>query len=246
MKSRSARWKRGVCKWLGIFIVLALAHSGVSRAVAQDRTRAGESSVTLDPIVVTATAAPAPLSQTSASVAVITREQIEARQAVSVTDLLRNVAGLHIDQPGARGSVSSVYIRGGDPSFTLVLIDGVKVNDSTNNRGGSFDFSTLSTDHIERIEIVRGPLSVLYGSDAVSAVINIITRRGSAEPVISAEVAGGRDAYVRTLMQLRGQLGEMDYALSGSYLVSTMASRSKAVNFAARLCRAIWASSCPT
>jgi outer membrane cobalamin receptor len=158
------------------------------------------------------------LSQTPASVEVITRAQIEAQQAVSVTELLRNVSGLHVDQPGARGSVSSVYIRGGDPNFALVLIDGVKVNDPTNSRGGSFDFSTLSTETIERIEVVRGPLSVRYGSDAVSGVINIITRQGSAEPVISAEASGGRDDYVRTLMQWRGQLGEADYALSGAYL----------------------------
>jgi outer membrane cobalamin receptor len=194
---------------------LWVAGSGV---LAQEQTRTGEPSVTLEPMVVTATAVPTPLSQTSASVAVITRQQIEARQAVSVTELLRNVPGLHIDQPGARGSVSSVYIRGGDPNFALVLIDGIKVNDPTNSRGGSFDFSTLSTENIERIEIVRGPLSVLYGSEAMSGVINIITRQGSAEPVITAAAAGGSDNYVRTLMQWRGQLGEADYALSGSYL----------------------------
>jgi outer membrane cobalamin receptor len=158
------------------------------------------------------------LEQASASVEVITREQIEAQQAVNVTELLRHVSGLHVDHPDPDGSISSVYIRGGDPNFILVLIDGVKVNDPTNSRGGSFDFSTLSTDHIESIEIVRGPLSVLYGSDAVSGVINVITQQGSAKPVISAEASGGSDHYARTLMQVRGQLGNMAYALSGSYL----------------------------
>jgi outer membrane cobalamin receptor len=168
--------------------------------------------------VVTATVVPTPLSQTTASVTVISRGQIEAQQTVSVTDLLRQVPGLHIDQPGARGSVSSVYLRGGDPNFTLVLIDGVRVNDPTNSRGGSFDFSTLSTDNIERIEIVRGPLSAVYGSDAISGVINIITRQGAAKTAGAVEMAGGRFGYIRPLGQVRGTQGAMDYAVSAAYL----------------------------
>ena len=87
-------------------------------------------------MVVTATVAPTQLSLTTASVSVISREQIASQQAESVTKLLRHLPGLHVDQPGARGSVSSVYLRGGDPSFTRVLIDGIKVNDPTNTRGG--------------------------------------------------------------------------------------------------------------
>ena len=93
---------------------------------------------------------------------VITRAEIETSRARSVTELLRQVPGLHIDQPGGRGGVSSLYVRGGDPNFTVVLIDGVKVNDTTNSRGGSFDFATLDVDSIERIEVVRGPLSSVY------------------------------------------------------------------------------------
>jgi vitamin B12 transporter len=86
------------------------------------------------------------------------------------------------------------------------------------SHGGSFDFSTLSTDNIERIEIVRGPLSAVYGSDALGGVINIITRRGTGVPNGSVEVSAGRfDAY-RTLLQANGTLSVMDYAVSGSYL----------------------------
>jgi outer membrane cobalamin receptor len=178
----------------------------------------GDEPSTLEPVVVTATVVPTLLNQTTASVTVISRGQIEAQQAVSVTDLLRQVPGLHLDQPGARGSVSSVYLRGGDPNFTLVLIDGVRVNDPTNSRGGSFDFSTLSTDNIERIEIVRGPLSAVYGSDAMSGVINIITRQGAAKTAGAVEMAGGRFGYIRPLGQVRGGQGTMDYAVSASYL----------------------------
>jgi iron complex outermembrane receptor protein/vitamin B12 transporter len=151
-------------------------------------------------------------------VTVLSRDQIAAQQAESVSALLRQVPGLHIDQAGGRGSVSSVYLRGGDPNFTVVLIDGIKVNDPTNSRGGSFDFSTLSTDNIERLEIGRGPLSALYGSDAMSGAINIVTRRGGPQAVRSVDGTGGRFGYARTLVQAHGMLGVMDYALSGSYL----------------------------
>jgi outer membrane cobalamin receptor len=149
---------------------------------------------------------------------VITREQIEAQQAPSVIELLRQVPGVHIDQTGARGSVSSVYTRGGDPNFTVVLIDGVKVNDPTNSRGGSFDFSTLNTEDIERIEIVRGPLSAVHGSDAMSGVINIITRQGTTTATRHLELTGGRYEYWRAMAQAQGMVGVMDYAVSGSYV----------------------------
>lgn len=133
-------------------------------------------------------------------------------------EVLKQVPGLYVDQPGGRGGTSSVYIRGGDPNFTLVLIDGVEVNDPTNSRGGSFDFSTLSTDNIERIEIVRAPLSALYGSGAQSGVINIITRRGKAKPDVSFQVSGGRLGSFRGLARTSGLKFIADYSLSASYL----------------------------
>jgi len=172
-----------------------------------------------EPIVVTGTVSPVSLSQSIANATVIDMEQIDASQASSVAELLRQVPGLHIDQPGGRGGVSSVYIRGGDPNYTVVLIDGVKVNDPNNSRGGSFDFSTLNTDNIEKIEIVRGPLSAVYGSDAMSGVINIITRKGSQKPAVDVEASGGGFGYARTFVRTEGTAGEkLDYAISGSYL----------------------------
>ena len=177
-----------------------------------------DAAITLDPLVVTGEWPSTPLSLTTSTVTVVQRDNMEARQVDHVTDILRHVPGLHVDQPGARGGVSSVYVRGADPSLTMVLIDGIKVNDLTNNRGGSFDFSTLNTDHIERIEIVPGPLSAVYGSDALGGVIHIITRRGSAQPSRQIELAGGRFGYLRARLQAQGQLGDLDYALSGTYL----------------------------
>lgn len=211
-------WLQRWGKKLLLVVVLGLGWGWVPNAVGQSMIATERAALAFDPVVVTATVAPTSLRRTSASVTVMSREQIEAQKVRSVTDLLRQIPGLHIDQAGARGSVSSVYTRGGDPNFTVVLIDGVKVNDPTNSRGGSFDFSTLSTENIERIEIVRGPLSAVYGSDALSGVINIITRQGEATPVRSVAVAGGRYEYLRMVAEAQGMLGVMDYAVSGAYL----------------------------
>ncbi|MFQ5445036.1 MAG: TonB-dependent receptor plug domain-containing protein, partial [Nitrospinales bacterium] len=192
--------------------------------------------VELKPLVVTGTVFPTSSSRKSTvGLTVIDREQIQSSQATSVTELLRHVPGLHIDQAGGRGSVSSVYIRGADPNFTTVMIDGVKVNDPTNNRGGSFDFSTLSTDNIERIEIVRGPHSAIYGSDAMGGVINIITRRGKGETSVSVEAEGGRFDFARTRVRAGGSGERWDYSISASYLdngepVERSSFISKAVN----------------
>lgn len=110
---------------------------------------------------------------------------IQARDPSSVTDLLRDLPGVFVQQSGGRGGVVSLFTRGAKPNFTLVLLDGVKANDPTNTRGGSYDFSTLDMNDIERIEFVRGPASAIYGSDAVGGVINIITRHGSDTPEAS-------------------------------------------------------------
>jgi vitamin B12 transporter len=199
-------------------LLWGLTWGWVTHAAGQPTPATTEQPLQLNPVVVTATVVPTPLYDATASVTVISRQQIEAQRAASVTELLRQVPGLHIDQAGARGSVSSVYMRGGDPNYTVVLIDGVKVNDPTNSRGGSFDFSTLNTDDIERIEIVRGPLSAVYGSDAISGVINIITRRGQARATRQVEVVGGRYEYLRMATAAQGMLGAMDYAASVSYV----------------------------
>lgn len=219
MSALGARnWGRGGRLSLVLFLALGLTPGWPASAASQPGASTPDTPVELEPVVVTGTVSPTPLSHTPASVTVLFRDQIAAQQAESVSALLRHVPGLHIDQAGGRGSVSSVYLRGGDPNFTVVLLDGIKVNDPTNSRGGSFDFSTLSTDNIERIEIGRGPLSALYGSDAMSGVINIVTRRGGPQAVRSVEVTGGRFGHIRTLVQAHGMLDGLDYALSGSYL----------------------------
>jgi vitamin B12 transporter len=171
---------------------------------------APEEPVELGQIVVTATKTEVPLKNVAASVTVITKEEIEARQATEIPSLLREVPGLNVTQQGSRGSTTTVFPRGGNSNFNLVLIDGVKVNDA----GGFFDFGDLSTDNIERIEIIRGPQSALYGADAMGSVIQIFTKRGTGAPRIEASFAGGNLNTFEEKVNLSGAAGQVGYSLA--------------------------------
>lgn len=138
---------------------------------------AAAATLTLDPIVVTATRTATPLSQVASSVTVITADEIEAQQKPKVVDLLRTVPGVNVSRSGGPGSTVSIYLRGTENKHTLILIDGVEINNPA-AVGGVADLAHLTSDNIEQIEIVRGAQSVLYGSDAIGGVINIITRKG--------------------------------------------------------------------
>ena len=128
------------------------------------------------PVVVTATRTPLAADRVPASVSVITGSELRAQGITAITDALRQVPGLAVVQTGSYGGATSLFIRGGESKFAKVLIDGVPVNEA----GGAFDFSSLSTDNLDRIEIVRGPASVLYGSDAMAGVVQLFTARGAA------------------------------------------------------------------
>ncbi len=129
----------------------------------------------LDEIVVTADRAPTPASRSVASTTVITGDELRERGVYFLDDALRQVPGASVVSTGSFGGVSSLFLRGGESDYVKVLVDGVAVNQA----GGAFNFGTISTDDVERIEIVRGPVSVLYGSDAVTGVVQIITRKGT-------------------------------------------------------------------
>ena len=132
-----------------------------------------------------------PASDLGPNVSGLDRDDFEAQRAAQLSDLLRNVPGVHIDQVGGRGGTGSLYLRGADPNYTLVLVNGVRVNDPTNARGGSFDFSTFDVDDIERIEVARGPYSAIFGGDALAGVVNIVTRDHLWETSASLDVAAG-------------------------------------------------------
>jgi vitamin B12 transporter len=155
-------------------------------------------------VIVTATRLDA---TAGANASVLDAATIASRHAGSIVDLLRDFPGVFVQQSGGRGSVVSLFTRGAKPNFTLVLLDGVKANDPTNTRGGSYDFSTLDLNDIERIEFVRGPASAIYGSDAVGGVINIISRKGGPVFDAGADVEGGSFGYVRASGHVGGPIG---------------------------------------
>ena len=132
------------------------------------------SSTRLQDVVVTAAGTPVELREAPATTTVIDGERLREQGIATLADALREVPGIAIARSGSFGGTTTLFVRGGERDYTKVLIDGVPVNDP----GGDFDFAHLSTADIERIEVVRGPASVLYGSDAVSGVIHVITRRG--------------------------------------------------------------------
>lgn len=150
---------------------------------------AEETSV-LEDMVVSATRTPTRISQLGSSVTVITSKEIEAKQQTQVIDVLRNVPGLSVVQSGPKGAAVSIFMRGTANKHTLILVDGVEFRDASTPAAES-NPSNLTTDNIERIEVVRGPQSVLYGSDAIGGVINIITKKGQKKPTGYVSVEAG-------------------------------------------------------
>ncbi len=165
-------------------------------------------------IVVTATRTAAASSQLGASTSVITRKQIVNRDAPLVSDLLQSLPGITVVRNGAPGGVTSVFVRGGDSDYNKVLLDGVPLNLA----GGAFDFSTLTTSNLERVEVVRSAESALFGSDAMTSVIQLFTRRGSTEtkrPHFSFSGEGGKNSTWQGRGSVTGGDGPFDYALEG-------------------------------
>lgn len=166
---------------------------------------------TLGPIVVTATREPTPLDRVTADVVVIDAERIRNSNADSVEDLLRRQGGMQLSRSGGPGQNASVLIRGASSSSTVVLVDGVRVGSATL---GQVEFESLSLSQIDRIEVLRGPGSSLYGADAVGGVIQIFTKRGDGDPSVTAHAAvGGKRSYEVQAGVSGGQSG-VDYALS--------------------------------
>jgi len=149
--------------------------AGAQHALSQASTASETGADSLEEIVVVATRSPEPLSRIGNSVTVLDEATIRASQAVAVSDLLATTPGINFARNGGIGQVTSVFIRGADSDQTLVLIDGVQLNDPSSPAGG-FDFAHLLTGDIARIEILRGAQSTLYGSQAMGGVINIIMK----------------------------------------------------------------------
>ncbi len=197
------------------YLCMTLAFAGCLSAASAGL--ADEKQEELETIVVTASRIPVPIAEVASSVTVIEREQIVNRQSVFISDLLRDVPGVAVSRQGPAGTVTEVRIRGAEANQVMVLIDGIKANDPAFT--DTFSFTDLTAFDVERVEVVRGPQSALWGSDAMAGVINVITRRpeqgatteaflegGSFETI----VAGGRFATQTDRYQFDGSLSYLD------------------------------------
>ncbi|WP_026868819.1 TonB-dependent receptor plug domain-containing protein [Inquilinus limosus] len=195
--------------------ILTVLAAGVSvPAAAQEPP----SALTLEPIVVTANRVPTPAAEVGSAVTVITRQELEDRQIRQVSDVLRTVPGVAVNRTGPLGQSAQIRIRGSESNQTLVLIDGVEVNDPSSE--SEFDFAHLMADDIERIEVLRGPQSALYGSDAIGGVVNIVTRRGEGPVGGTASLEGGGYGTVRGHASVSGGDDDLDVLLGAAGLLT--------------------------
>lgn len=166
-------------------------------------------------INITANRTPTAIQRTGSAITVISGDDIRKTSGGSLVDALRYVPGLDITETGGPGGTTVVRLRGANAGQTLVLIDGVRVNDPS-GASGEFDFSSLAPGLIDRIEVLRGPQSALYGSDAMGGVINIITKRGRGPFKTYAQIEGGSYGTLTGNAGAYGKKGAWDYALAVS------------------------------
>jgi len=168
-----------------------------------------------DSVIVSATRTESRTGETPANVFVVSASDLLRAQRINVFDALRLSPGVTVMQTARRGGLTSLFVRGGESDYTKVLIDGVPVNEA----GGSFDFADLTADNAARVELVRGAQSAIYGSDAMTGVLQFFTHRGSTRaPELEIAAEGGSFAFNRQFARLSGASGGFDYSLSFTHL----------------------------
>jgi vitamin B12 transporter len=195
---------------LSLSLPLALASLPAAGAGASDELQA---------IVVTATRIPTPQSQIASSITVITAEDIAARQDQSLPDALKEVPGLNLVQSGGPGGQTSIFMRGTNSNHTKVLLDGIDLSDPSNPTG-AFDFGQLLLQDVQKIEVLRGPQSGLYGSDAIGGVINIITKSGDGPAQLTASLQGGSFDTFNQAASLSGAADRFHYMFTVDHIHS--------------------------
>lgn len=195
----------------GIAVVLSLCSA---LAVPAQEPQAPQPARPPD-VVITASRLEEPARDVASSVTVVPEADLRRGQHRMVIDALREVPALDVLQSGTRGGQTSVFLRGAASEHTLVLIDGIEANDPI-AVGRSYDFAHLSVDNVDRIEVLRGPQSVLYGSDALGGVVNVITRRGRGEPRVSFMAEGGTFSTYRGSVSLAGGTDRVHYSIGAS------------------------------
>lgn len=172
-----------------------------------------------DAIVVTANRTARLIAEVGASVTVIGEEEIITRQASDVVDILRTVPGVTFNRNGGIGTATGVSIRGAQSAQTVVLVDGIKINDPS-SIGGGFDFGPLLTGNISRIEVVRGSQSVLYGSQAIGGVVNLLTREPTEQLGVFARADYGSRETAEIVGNVSGKLGPVSASIGGTYFTT--------------------------
>ena len=175
-----------------------------------------DSTDTLDPVVVTATREETRESQIANTMTVITGEEIKTRRINTVAEILRVVPGLDVLSSGGPGQHTSVFTRGANSNQTLVMIDNIMMNDPS-DPSGAFDFANLQVDNIERIEVLRGAASAMWGADAMGGVIHIITKHGSGKPKFTGLAEGGNYATWKLGGGVSGSEGNLNYTINASH-----------------------------
>ncbi len=200
--------RASLCSRTAAAFALALIISpSLAAQEIQDTTRLKE-------LVVTATRIPTPPDGVVSSTTIIRGEELRARGIHFVQDALREVPGATVVQVGSFGGVSSLFLRGGESDYVKVLVDGVPVNQP----GGAYNFANLTTDNLDRIEVLRGPASVLYGSDAVSGVVQVFTRRGQGRPALEGGAEAGTFGSISGHAGVVGGSKSLGYSADASHL----------------------------
>ena len=168
----------------------------------------------LNPVVVTATRIEQPIADIGTTITVVEDPQIQEQKIDRVSEVLREVPGVQVTQSGSPGSVTDVSIRGATPAQTLILIDGVEVNSGAT---GSFDMANLTTDNLDRVEVLRGAGGSLYGSQAIGGVVNVLSQEGQGPPTASLVSAGGNRATSQQAATVTGAEGNLGYSGAMSY-----------------------------
>ncbi len=208
--ARRVRYPIGFAALLVFAPVVCFAQDAV-RSTSTDQEETAEA----EQVVVSATRFDIPLDQSPATVSVITSEDLEQKQIERVSDALREVPGLSVVQTGTAGQLTSVFMRGLPSQDMQVLLNGIPINQGL---AGQFDFANLMTDDIDRIEVVRGPQSTLYGPRALAGIIQIFTKRGEGPPTIALNGEAGSYDTFREWMQSEGKIGQFDYSVGASRL----------------------------
>ncbi len=195
-------------------IRMIAASSAAVLAMSAQAAQAQSSTQQLSEVVVTASRTAEPLSATGSAISVVSGETIATSNPGSLVDALRSVPGLDISENGGPGGTANVRLRGANTGQTLVMIDGIRVNDPT-AASGDFEFAMFAPSAIDRIEVLRGPQSALYGSDAMGGVINIITKKGSGPAQFNVRTEAGSYGTVVTQGSVVGTSGPWSYAFTG-------------------------------